>query len=65
MLAKRGYPRAPGETPLACADRIAESKPAWAMSAYEITRLCTNSSYDPESQSGDVIQAIRQQVRQF
>lgn len=65
LLAKRGYPRSPGETPLAYADRIAAAEPGWATSAQEITQLYTASSYDPGARSKDVIKTIRQRIRQF
>lgn len=64
-LERRGLARAPQEGPRDFAERIATQRPALAESVRQITRLYTALRYEAASPEGNLMAALRREVRAF
>lgn len=64
-LERQGLPRAPQEGPQDFAERVAAERPALAPSAARITRLYTALRYEPTLLEGEMLEALKREVRAF
>lgn len=67
LAAKRGYPRAPGETPQHYLQRVAAAMPQWQRELSRITRLYEEMAYvqGEEGEEDDRLRELQRLIRQF